>query len=240
MTSLPLMPNYADHILVASPSHVVRQRVLESLRSPARRVEQASGGAEALDHLENGLWQVLFLDRSLPDLNAEELSATIRQRFPGVEIILLDSETDREMAITEREFPALPMHGLSAPPLSARVLVADSIVQAPLPGMIGGSRNMQPVYRGARLLARRDTTVLIMGPTGCGKELVARAIHNLSLRAARALWSSIARRFRRRCWNRNSSDTLAALLPAPCNRMAAEFRRRRAARCFSMRSATCR
>jgi len=36
-------------------------------------VEQASGGAEALDHLEKGVWQVLFLDRSLPDLNAEEL-----------------------------------------------------------------------------------------------------------------------------------------------------------------------
>lgn len=181
------MPNYADHILVASPSHVVRQRVLESLRSPARRVEQASGGAEALDHLENGLWQVLFLDRSLPDLNAEELSATIRQRFPSVEIVLLDSE-DGDAPMTEREFPALPMTGLSAPaaPLSARVLAADSIVQAPLPGMIGGSRNMQPVYRGARLLARRDTTVLIMGPTGCGKELVARAIHNLSLRASRA------------------------------------------------------
>ncbi len=181
------MPNYADHILVASPSDVVRQRVLESLRSPARRVEQASGGAEALDHLENGLWQVLFLDRSLPDLNAEELSATIRQRFPSVEIVLLDSE-DGDAPMTEREFPALPMTGLSAPasPLSARVLAANSIVQAPLPGMIGGSRNMQPVYRGARLLARRDTTVLIMGPTGCGKELVARAIHNLSLRASRA------------------------------------------------------
>lgn len=94
MTSLPLMPNYADHILVASPSSVVRQRVLESLRSSVRRVEQASGGAEALDHLENGLWQVLFLDRSLPDLNAEELSEIIRQRFPSVEIVLPDSEAD--------------------------------------------------------------------------------------------------------------------------------------------------
>jgi CheY-like chemotaxis protein len=83
MTSPPLRPNYADHILVASSSSVVRQRVLESLRSPARRVEMASGGAEALGHLENGIWQVLFLDRSLPDLDAEELTQTIRQRFPG-------------------------------------------------------------------------------------------------------------------------------------------------------------
>jgi DNA-binding NtrC family response regulator len=187
MTSLPLTPNYADHILVASPSSAVRQRVLDSLRSPVRRVEHASGGAEALDHLENGPWQVLFLDRSLPDLDAEELSQTIRQRFPGVEIVLLDSEIGPQTVVAEREFPAVPVCVHSAPALlPGGAAVVNSILQAPLPGMIGGSWNMQPVYRGARLLARRDTTVLITGPTGCGKELVARAIHDLSLRSGRA------------------------------------------------------
>src|SRR3981189_3155706 len=138
MTSLPLMPNYADHILVASPSSVGRTRVLESLRSPARRVEQASGGAEALDHLENGLWQVLFLDRSLPDLNAEELSQTIRQRFPAVEIVRLDSEADPETVVPEPEFPVNTARSTPAP-LSAGAAVVNSILQAPLPGMIGGS-----------------------------------------------------------------------------------------------------
>lgn len=187
MTSLPLLPNYADHVLVASPSSVVRQRVLDSLRSPVRQVEQASGGAEALDHLENGIWQVLFLDRSLPDLNADELSRTIRQRFPNVEIVLLDSEGDTPMSevheLPERRVRALANLEASRPAPAAG---ADAILQAPLPGMIGGSRKMQPVYRGARLLSRRDTTVLITGPTGCGKELVARAIHNLSPRSNRA------------------------------------------------------
>jgi len=188
MTSLPLTPNYADHILVASPNSAVRQRVLESLRSPDRRVEQASGGAEALGHLENGLWQVLFLDRFLPDLNAEELSEIIRQRFPAVEIVLLDSEADAAMPATEKECGTTPGQEFAAheSPLPARAAGVNSILQAPLPGMIGGSWNMQPVYRAARLLARRDTTVLVTGATGCGKELVARAIHNLSPRAARA------------------------------------------------------
>jgi DNA-binding NtrC family response regulator len=182
------MPNYADHILVASPSSVVRQRVLESLRSPVRRVEQASGGAEALNHLENGLWQVLFLDRSLPDLNVEELSQIIRQRFPSVEIVLLDSEADPEAAVGGEIFSPIPARPVAtvAAAIPARAAVVDAILHAPLAGMIGSSWNMQPVYRGARLIARRDTTVLITGPTGCGKELVARAIHNLSLRCTRA------------------------------------------------------
>ncbi|MBI1739287.1 MAG: sigma-54-dependent Fis family transcriptional regulator [Candidatus Koribacter versatilis] len=181
------MPNYADHILVASPSSVVRQRVLESLRSPARRVEQASGGAEALGHLENGLWQVLFLDRSLPDLNAEELSQTVRRRFPGIEVVLLDSESNAEAGVAEEDDAGAPATRLETPRQSEVCAAAiDSILQAPLPGMIGNSCNMQPVYRVARLLARRNTTVLLEGPTGCGKELVARAIHTLSPRAGRA------------------------------------------------------
>jgi transcriptional regulator with GAF, ATPase, and Fis domain len=56
----------------------------------------------------------------------------------------------------------------------------------PLPGMIGSSAAMQSVYRLARLVAPRTTTVLILGPTGSGKELVARALHQLSPRGAKA------------------------------------------------------
>ena len=51
------------------------------------------GGADALDKLETGDWQVLFLDRRLPDLDAEELMETIRQRFPGIEVAMLDSDS---------------------------------------------------------------------------------------------------------------------------------------------------
>jgi DNA-binding NtrC family response regulator len=205
MTSFPIPHNYADHILVASPSNVVRQRVLESLRSPVRRFEQASGGAEALVHLESGFWQVLFLDRRLPDLDAEELSQTVRQRFPGIEVVLLDPESDAEPTAAEAKGSLLPEMWpmLSQVPdrdedenknkskdkhedkLLPPARAAHSILEDPLPGMIGSSRIMQPVYRLARLLAPRNTTVLITGPTGCGKEIVARAIHNLSPRAAR-------------------------------------------------------
>ena len=44
---------------------------------------------------------------------------------------------------------------------------------------------MQRVYRMAQLVAPRTTTVLIVGPTGSGKELMARALHKLSTRSAR-------------------------------------------------------
>jgi DNA-binding NtrC family response regulator len=197
MTTFPIQHNYADHILVASPSTVVRQRVLDSLRSPARRFEQASGGAEALGYLESGVWQVLFLDRRLPDLDAEELSQTVKQRFPEIEVVLLDAEMDGKnyaevRAVEEqRDFASeiVPVsqekeHGRDAEHTLRSAL--PSAYEDSLPGMIGNSRIMQPVYRLARLLAPRNTTVLITGPTGSGKEILARAIHQLSPRAGRA------------------------------------------------------
>jgi DNA-binding NtrC family response regulator len=224
MTSFPIppnygpgyAPNYAEHILVASPSTVVRQRVLESLRSPVRRCEQASGGAEALVRLESGSWQALFLDRRLPDLDADELSQTVRQRYPGIEVVLLDPELDSELdpksaaepAPEEKAYLLREMWPTASKDndndtnednqhkendrddAKGEVVPAacapQSILEAPLPGMIGNSRIMQPVYRLARLLAPRNTTVLVTGPTGCGKEVVARAIHQLSPRAGRA------------------------------------------------------
>jgi DNA-binding NtrC family response regulator len=214
MTSLPTPSNYANHVLVASPSPVVRQRVLDQLRSPLRRFEQASGGADALARLEGGFWQVLFLDRHLPDLDATELSDTVRQRFPEIEVVLLDPESDAgpnivdnvignaiERSATERAETSFARQDASAAnerwlesgvdsgwgadkgSAAARDVVTEFVAESPLPGMVGRSRVMQPVYRLIRLLAPRKTTVLITGPTGSGKEVVARALHQLSPRA---------------------------------------------------------
>src|SRR5438477_11978921 len=54
---------------------------------------------------------------------------------------------------------------------------------APLPEIVGASPAMREVYRLTRLAAPTRARVLILGETGTGKELVARAIHRLSTRA---------------------------------------------------------
>jgi DNA-binding NtrC family response regulator len=56
---------------------------------------------------------------------------------------------------------------------------------APLPEMVGESAEMLELTRMVRLVAPRTTTVLIQGDTGTGKELVAKAVHRLSLRASK-------------------------------------------------------
>ena len=229
MTTFPIPPNHVDHVLVASSSSVVRQRILASLNLGAHWVEHASGGAEALLHLEKGSWQTLFLDKRLPDLNAEELSETVRQRYPSVHVVLVDHENGAfatpvpgpsshgESALRELEYSGgdakndrngrcLYEEEAGFPDLDAQAdanagnnqstkekendsdsdCANDKHAEAALPGMIGRSAAMQAVYRKVQLVAPRDTTVLITGPTGSGKELVARALHDLSPRASRS------------------------------------------------------
>jgi transcriptional regulator of acetoin/glycerol metabolism len=241
MTTFPIPPNYVDHVLVASPSSVVRQRVLASLNLGSHRVEHANGGAEALLHLEKGSWQTLFLDKSLPDLDAEELSETVRQRYPSVQIVLVDHESgsfaapvslqlpprsertpherqyygddtknnrqDGSLYEDEAGFSTFDVDANARPNTSAKEQETtnasewadasaseaeikidhdDASSEVALPGMIGRSAAMRAVYRKVQLVAPRDTTVLITGPTGSGKELVARALHDLSPRASRS------------------------------------------------------
>lgn len=175
--------SHSGAALIASPSSTLREQVLHRMNGRWRPVQQALGGAEALAKLERGTWQVLFLDRRLPDLDAEELLATIRTRFPGIRVVLLDSDGDSQGQEGSESFAVVPVeselhredHGA---PRAASF--------APLPGMIGESEAMQRVYKMVRLVAARSTTVLIAGATGTGKELVARALHSLSPRSAKA------------------------------------------------------
>jgi DNA-binding NtrC family response regulator len=180
-TNLPLP--YSGGVLIASPSSALREQVVHRLDRRCRPVLQAAGGAEALAELERGDCQVLFLDRHLLDLDAEELIVIIERRFPGIQVVLLDSDPPPP-AETERKAEDIGA-AHSYPALSEQPDVPKLAQVEPLPGMIGTSTAMQQVYRMARLVASRTTTVLVAGPTGSGKELVAKALHALSPRAAK-------------------------------------------------------
>ena len=65
------------------------------------------------------------------------------------------------------------------PPAASRPEPLD----APLPGVVGGSAAMREVYRLTRLVAPSRASVLLVGETGTGKELIARALHRHSPRA---------------------------------------------------------
>lgn len=193
MTALPIIGDNSE-ALIASPSSMLREQVLRRLNGRWKSVQHVLSGAEALAKLEEGDWRVLFLDRCLPDLDSEELSAIIQRRFPEIQVVMLDSDAallGENVGKTRQQSPdpltmERPQEDHSSG--SAEVTTeneSDNYKCEPLPGMIGRSEAMQRVYRLAKLVAPRTSTVLIVGPTGSGKELVARALHTLSPRASR-------------------------------------------------------
>jgi len=196
MANAAVVPVLDGGVLVASPSTALREKVRRSLHDPSWPVQEVTGGADALAKLESGDWQLLFLDRRLPDLDAEEVIQIIKIRFPGIQVIMLDSDggsipqfsaavASRQGSWLNRQSSDLGDEENSRPRLPGNA-EPPGIEILPLPGMIGDSEKMQRVYRLARLVAPRNTTVLILGATGSGKELVARAIHQLSSRSGGA------------------------------------------------------
>jgi len=203
MMTLPLLAPASGGVLVASPSSSLREQVLLSLHDRPWPVHEVAGGADALAKLETGDWQLLFLDRCLPDLDTEELAEIIKRRFPGIQVVVVDSDGVRLPAGGENDFlpqftraedtkQAWPKERSREKESGWSVAGREGPGESgdaefmPLPGMIGETPVMRRLYRLARLVAPRSTTVLVTGPTGTGKELVARAIHQLSPRSARA------------------------------------------------------
>jgi transcriptional regulator with GAF, ATPase, and Fis domain len=145
----------------------------------------AHGGAEAFSKLDQGNWQLLVLDRDLPDLNAQELLEMTNRLYPGIQVLVVEPErTDCGTVENSRS----DTRSTSVAEPSTRVIQSQPGAHAaqeknkPLPGMVGTSEAMRQVYQMVRLVARHNTTVLIQGASGSGKELVARAIHRLSSR----------------------------------------------------------
>jgi DNA-binding NtrC family response regulator len=188
MTFSPILPWASGGVLVASPNPSLREQVLHSFQERRRPVQEVLGGAEALVKLETGNWQILYLDRRLRDLDAEELIQIIRRRFPGIEVVMVDSDTGSTNDMASKSCVSAAANSEINSQAAKTGEEEPSLPQAevePLPGMIGRAESMRHLYRMARLVAGRATTVLITGPTGTGKELVARAIHQLSPRCSR-------------------------------------------------------
>jgi DNA-binding NtrC family response regulator len=185
--------------IVASANKEFRKRILKRLGGGHWTVEEARGGAEALSRIEDGAVRALLLDRWLPDLEVQELVDLIKARHPHVQVLVLGSEAE-ERGLVERlslaaglpqDFPQaqdsleweIGAEGVRDHTAGAARIALEVQKEEPLPGMMGTSGVMRRAFRLARLVIPRNTTVLIMGETGTGKELMARAIHNLGPRA---------------------------------------------------------
>jgi transcriptional regulator with GAF, ATPase, and Fis domain/CheY-like chemotaxis protein len=182
-------------VFVVSPNQKLRHSLQQKLNSPRWRVLEAGGGAEALELIQNqgSEGSVLLLDPELPDLDAGELHGIVRGRFPETQILMLNSQTgqllvgsasptpvSKRLVDTVNQTGALRISQLV--PFASQIPSKTHEVKVRLRNMIGDSEAMHRIYSLTRMVAARNTTVLVTGESGTGKDLIAQEIHLISTR----------------------------------------------------------
>ena len=138
--------------------------------------------------------QVLVSDIRMPGGSGLDLLAQVKQRLPGLPVIIMTAFSDLDSAVSAFQggaFEYLPKpFDLPKAVELIRRAVAESQreqvaaeQQVAAPEMLGQAPAMQDVFRAIGRLSQSNVTVLITGESGSGKELVARALHKHSPRA---------------------------------------------------------
>jgi FliA/WhiG family RNA polymerase sigma factor len=185
----------AMNVFVVSSNVKLRESVHGKLGHPRWNVFEAGSGAGALEvlHQHEGGDGVMLLDPMLPDLDPDEFHGMVKRRFPNTQVVTLNSRTGQMQVGDGAPTPAsqwlmklVNVEGIGgaeergfAERDGSRGLQK---VKNNLQGMVGSSKPMQRAYELARMVAVRDTTVLVTGESGTGKDLVAQEIHRLSAR----------------------------------------------------------
>ncbi|VVE53774.1 nitrogen regulation protein NR(I) [Pandoraea terrigena] len=170
--------------------------VLEKALSRANLpVRSFTGPREASAALEHDSPQVLVSDIRMAGGSGLELLQTVKQRHPGLPVIIMTAFSDLDSAVAAFqggafEYLAKPFDVDRAVELILRA-VEESLREATdderiteEPEILGQASAMQDVFRAIGRLSHSSATVLITGESGSGKELVARALHRHSPRAS--------------------------------------------------------
>ena len=161
-------------------------------------VETADGGTSALARLENESYDVVLLDQLMPDMSGIEVLKRIRELADPPQVVFLTAHRSVKVAVNAMklgacdyvekpcgmdELEVLLRHAAELHRLTHEVSVLrGALNRAPVPELTCRSPEMKEVMRIIRKCAPTNSTVLIQGETGTGKELVANEIYRRSLR----------------------------------------------------------
>ncbi|MGI8509572.1 MAG: sigma-54-dependent transcriptional regulator [Gemmatimonadaceae bacterium] len=185
-------------LLVADDDRAFRLSTAALLRAEGYDVAVAADGASAVEALrlahESGTdFDLLLLDLRMPGIDGLGVVEALRVWGERIPILIISGVGTVDNAVRALHLGADDFLTKPTEPevlaehvaeLLARRPVAGTAVVPNPGGMVGRSQVMATFFSALRKVAPTDTTVLITGETGTGKELAARAVHDLSSRHA--------------------------------------------------------
>jgi DNA-binding NtrC family response regulator len=189
-------------ILVVDDEELQREMLGGFLQKEGFSVSLADSGETALKLCQDEFFEVALIDLKMPGMDGIELLSRLKEINPEIQVIVITAHGSIETAVEAMRKGAF--HYVNKPVdleelkinvkkalENQKVLSENRFLKEQLEEkykdlkIIGESKAIRDVLSTVARVAKTDSTVLIRGDSGTGKELVARAIHTLSDRASR-------------------------------------------------------
>ena len=192
--------NDAVHVLVVDDEEIVRESLSGWLRKDGYTVRAAGDGKVAVEALQASRWSIVLLDLKMPGMDGLQVLEEARRIRPEAAYVLMTAYATVDTAVAAMKLGAYdylvkPFDPEELSSLIRRVVAQQELLQENeslrqalkreygFHELVSKSPAMQRVFDLARVAARSTSTILVLGESGSGKEVLARAVHAESPRA---------------------------------------------------------
>ncbi len=194
------MTEQTRHLLIVEDEAPLRQAIAEQLADHGYQVEQADSGETAVARLADFAFDIIITDLRLPGIDGSSVVEAAVERYPDIVAIVITGYGTFKDAVNAikrgaHDFVSKPfqidalLHVLDSALEQRRLRSENAYLRAQLEeryrfeqGIVGRSQPMVRLFQLLETVATTNSTILITGETGSGKEVVARAIHQHSPR----------------------------------------------------------
>ncbi|MBS1817507.1 MAG: sigma-54-dependent Fis family transcriptional regulator [Acidobacteria bacterium] len=195
------MPDTSKHLLLVEDEPALRTVLAEQLTDRGYEVDEAESGEAALARLADFAYDAVVTDLRMPGVGGNAVLEAAVQRYPDIVVIVVTGYGTVKDAVDAikrgaTDFVSKPFqideltHALQVALEQRRLKSENAYLRAQLDarhrieGIVGRSPAMKKLFQLLETVAPTNSTILITGETGTGKEVVARAIHHNSPRRA--------------------------------------------------------
>jgi|Deesub1362B_J571_1020462.scaffolds.fasta_scaffold00104_44 two-component system response regulator PilR (NtrC family) len=189
-----------EKILIVEDEKGMNEILKILLDSEGYSVTSVFNGKDALNHIENEIYDIVITDIKMPGADGYTVLKKVKEVSPSTLVIMITAFGTNEDAVEAMKLGAYDYINKPFKVDEIRIVVNRAMEKRRLSreiellrekikttyrleNIIGKSKKMQELMQALPKIAKSNSNVLITGESGSGKELVARAIHNLSNRA---------------------------------------------------------
>lgn len=189
-----------EKILIVEDEHSMNEVLRILLESEGFEVTSAFDGAEGIDYLKKEIYDLVITDLRMPEVDGFQVLKTAKELFPDTVVIMITAYGTNERVIEAMKAGAYDFIHKPFQVDEIRIIINKALEKrrlkrelellkeeikekSRLENIIGKSEKMQALLSSIPKIAQSGANVLITGESGSGKELVARALHNLSPRS---------------------------------------------------------